>query len=246
VREHVKKLMKSYPSVFNPIWSAVYPMLKRSEGYVESSHSDNHAAFETIYQENYWGDGESRSGWGSTLEYTGPLRSALEKLTRKLGTRVMFDAPCGDFNWMQHVRLPEDCRYIGGDIVASLIVKLQAQYAGPKRQFQVIDIVQDELPHADIWLCRDVLFHLPTADIIKTFKNFARSQISYMLTTTYDFQKFNADVKPGGFRYVNLRRPPFSLGQPELKIADFVAPAPPRYLALWSRAEVAASMGVTS
>ncbi len=68
VREHVKKLMKSYPSVFNPIWSAVYPMLKRSEGYVESSHSDNHAAFETIYQENYWGDEESRSGWGSTLE----------------------------------------------------------------------------------------------------------------------------------------------------------------------------------
>ena len=165
---------------------------------VSYSHSNNHEAFETIYQENYWGVEESRSGWGSTLEYTGPLRTALEKLTRKLGTRVMFDAPCGDFNWMRHVRLPEGCRYIGGDIVAPLVAELQVQYAGPTRQFQVIDIVNDELPQADLWLCRDVLFHLPTADIIKALKNFARRRFLTCLPLTYDFQKFNADVKPGG------------------------------------------------
>lgn len=159
---------------------------------------------------------------------------------------MLLDAPCGDFNWMQHVRLPENCRYVGGDIVAPLVAKLQAQYEGPERQFRIIDIVEEELPQADLWLCRDVLFHLPTADAVKTLKNFARSRVSYLLTTTYDFQQVNADVGPGGFRYVNLRKPPFSLPPPEHKIADFVAPAPPRYLALWSRAQVAAAMGVTS
>jgi hypothetical protein len=254
MREQVIKLMKSHPSFFhpvwfNPLWSLIYPIVRRgdgSAGYVESHHSDNRTAFETIYQNNDWGIAETRSGWGSTMDYTAPLRNSLEKLTRKLGTRVMLDAPCGDFNWMQHVSLPENCRYIGGDIVAPLVAELRARYAQPERQFQVIDIVEDKLPQADLWLCRDVLFHLPTADVIKVLKNFARSQVSYMLTTTYDFQQFNADVKPGGFRYVNLRRPPFSLVRPKLKIADFVAPAPPRYLGLWSRAQVAASMGLTT
>jgi hypothetical protein len=106
----------------------------------------------------------------------------------------------------------------------------------------VLDIVHDELPEADLWLCRDVLFHLPTVDVIETLRNFARSKIPYLLTTTYDFQKVNVDVKPGGFRYVNLREPPFSLPKPILKIADFVAPAPPRYLALWSKAQIAESL----
>jgi hypothetical protein len=244
--ENVKKLMESHPAVFNPIWSMVYPIVRRSDGHVHSSHSDNRVAFETIYQNNYWGNEESRSGWGSTLAYTAPLRGALEKLTRKLGTRVMLDAPCGDFNWMQHVHLPENCRYIGGDIVAPLVTELQNQYAGPARQFEVIDIVKDELPQADLWLCRDVLFHLPLADVTETLERFARSKVSYLLTTTYDFEKINADVKPGGFRYLNMRRAPFSLPPPELRIADFVAPAPPRYLGLWSRAQVAAAMHVNS
>jgi hypothetical protein len=251
MRKHVIELMKSHPSFFHPLWfnrfwSAIYPIVRRTDGYVESRHSENRTAFETIYQNNDWGVRETRSGCGSTIEYTAPLRKSIERLTRKLGTLVMLDAPCGDFNWMQHVSLPENCRYIGGDIVAPLVADLRLRYARPERQFQVLDIVQDELPQADLWLCRDVLSHLPTADVIKVLKNFARSKVSYMLTTTYEFQQFNSDVKPGGFRYVNLRIPPFSLVRPEQKIADFVAPAPPRYLGLWSRAQVAASLDLTT
>jgi hypothetical protein len=43
-------------------------------------------------------------------------------------------------------------------------------------------------------------------------------------------------------RYINLTLPPFGLGKPRIKIPDFLAPAPPRYLALWSREEVSAAL----
>lgn len=251
MRSHVIRIMKNHPSLFhplwfNPIWSIIYPLVRKTDGsdaYVPSEHCERVSAFETIFQTNEWGIAETRSGWGSTLSYTAPLRRSIAQLIRKLEARVILDAPCGDFNWMQHVKLPSDCKYIGGDIVSSLISKLQDVHARPLRQFRVLDIVKDELPKADLWLCRDVLFHLPNSDVIKVFENFARSEVSYMLTTTYEFQKFNADVQPGGFRYINLQIPPFSLPRPEKKIADFVAPAPPRYLGLWSRRQIQRALG---
>lgn len=251
MRRRVVEFMKKnpaifHPSWFNPLWSTIYPIIRKTDGsdaYVASSYTDRETAFHTIFQTNGWGIEETRSGWGSTIDYTAPLRKSIEKLTHKLGVRVMLDAPCGDFNWMQHVRLPSDCQYIGGDIVSPLIEKLKSLYeVQPNRQFKVIDIVKDELPEADLWLCRDVLFHLPNADIMKVFENFAQSKVSYILTTTYEFQRFNSDVKPGGFRYINLQAAPFLLPRPKLKVADFVAPAPPRYLGLWSREQIAASL----
>ena len=242
MRKQIKSMINKHSSIFNPIWPLVYPLVRRVDGYIASSRSDNQSAFNAIYEENYWGSSESRSGPGSTVEYTKALRKSLEKLTLDLRIGVLLDAPCGDFNWMQHVRLPDNCRYIGGEIVAPLVAELERVHAGPSRHFRLLDIVNDELPEADLWLCRDVLFHLPTADIIKTLKNFTKSNITHLLTTTFDFQKFNDDVKPGGFRCINLRKPPFSLPKPILKISDFVAPAPPRYLALWSHDQVAASL----
>ena len=42
-------------------------------------------------------------------------------------------------------------------------------------------------------------------------------------------------------RYINLRRPPFGLGKPGIRIWDFIAPAPPGYLKLWSRDDIKGS-----
>jgi hypothetical protein len=240
MRQFVKKIVRSSPLIFNPVWAAAYPYIRRTNGYVSSPFHTNEAAFSHIYENNGWSSAETRSGFGSSLEYTAPLRKSLEKLLRRLAVGTFLDAPCGDFNWMQHVRLPENTRYLGGDIVKPLIAQLQTQYGDERHQFQTIDIVNGELPAADLWLCRDVLFHLPTADVMSTLRNFSASRIPFILTTTYDFEKENIDVNPGGFRYINLTRPPFMLPRPQSRIVDFLAPSPPRYLALWSREQVAA------
>ncbi len=44
--------------------------------------------------------------------------------------------------------------------------------------------MEGPLPKADLWLCRDVLFHLPNKDVITVLANFANSEIPYLLTTT--------------------------------------------------------------
>jgi hypothetical protein len=242
VRQYLKGLMQQHPGVFNPLWERVYPLLRRGHGEIASDFDDNSEAFAKIYAENRWGDAESLSGWGSTLAYTKVVRRHLERLLAEMKIETFLDAPCGDFNWMQHVRLPPRTAYVGGDIVPELVAGLERRYGGERRKFLVIDIVKGPIPPADMWMCRDVLFHLTNADALAVLRNFAMSSGPFIITTTHEFVKTNIDIRPGGFRYINLQLPPFGLGKPRAKIADFVAPAPPRYLALWSRDEVAEAL----
>ena len=67
-----------------------------------------------------------------------------------------------------------------------------------------------------------------------------RDKATSLLTTTYSFARTNRDINPGGFRFINLQKPPFNWPPPATKIADFVVPWPPRYLALWSRESILA------
>jgi thiol-disulfide isomerase/thioredoxin len=224
MRVVLKNLMRRNPAIFNPLWAFLYP-----------EYLNGQQAFQTIFEENRWGSSESRSGRGSTLAYTKRLRPLLERYLKTLNVEVFLDVPCGDFNWMKYVTLPHGTRYIGGDIVAPLVHDLQKKYGNERYSFHTIDIVEGPLPNADLWLCRDVLFHLPNQDIQRVFRNFVAAAIPYILTTTYSFSRKNDDVKAGGFRFINLRLPPFMLPPPLSMVPDFVAPEPPRYLGLWSR-----------
>lgn len=243
MRQHLKGFVRRHPQIFNPIWPIVYPMIRRGGGEIVTSYDENLPAFSKIYADNLWESPKSRSGWGSTLAYTFSLRRDLTKLVADMNIKTFFDAPCGDFNWMSHVSFPEGTHYIGADIVPDLITALTAKYgARAGHDFRVIDIVHDALPSADLWLCRNVLAHLRNADGIAVLQNFVASDIPYLLTKTYDFVTVNSDTRPGGFRYINLRRPPFGLGKPRIRIWDFIAPAPPGYLGLWSRDDIKAAI----
>ena len=240
----IKLAMRRNPTVFNPLWAVVFPYVIRSSGkYYGSEYTNRETAFRQIFEENRWLSSESRSGYGSTLAYTKRMRTSLENYLETMNVRVFLDAPCGDFNWMRHVSLPQGASYIGGDIVASIVDNLQCVHGSPTRSFCRIDIVEGPLPRADLWLCRDVLIHLPNEDVTNVLRNFANSQIAYLLTTTHTFPKRNEDIRPGGFRYINLQKSPFLLPPPLSTITDFVAPEAPRYLGLWSRDQVMAALG---
>ena len=62
--------------------------------------------FGQYYSENHWGNSETVSGNGSTLEQTQVVRSVLPTLLADLGVSSLLDLPCGDFYWMRH--LPQD------------------------------------------------------------------------------------------------------------------------------------------
>jgi len=119
--------------------------------------------FRRIFDLNLWGNCDSASGEGSNLERTAAVRSALPALLARHGVRSMLDAPCGDFFWMKEVALDVDS-YIGADIVPELIAHNIGDHSSQHRWFIVCDLVEDELPRADLVFCRDCLVHLSYAE----------------------------------------------------------------------------------
>lgn len=198
--------------------------------------------FDRMYHGNAWGCPETPSGPGSTLAYTAGIRVELPKLLASLGIRTLLDAPCGDFNWMRAVEWDVPLSYVGGDISPSLIARSQARFSDERHVFRVLDIRHDDLPTADLWLCRDCLFHLPERDVLAVLGNFVRHEIPYLLTSCHTDCRINTDAPTGGFRLLNLQLPPYGLGPPTLAIDDWAPGHARRHLGLWRREQVAEAL----
>lgn len=174
--------------------------------------------FALFYAENRWGDDESVSGPGSNLARTAKLRRELPALLENIGARTLLDAPCGDFNWIQHTQLGIE-QYIGVDVVPDLITRNQKLYGNNDRRFVLSDLTRDELPRVDVILCRDCLIHFSYRHITAAIKNFKRSGSTYLLTNSYPRWRENANIRTGDFRHLNLTLPPFNF-PPPLKQID--------------------------
>jgi hypothetical protein len=214
---------------------AVYRRLAHRRLQRTLSANDLKSTFTRYALENHWGSSESLSGDGSTLEATANLRAALPGLITSLGVRTLFDAPCGDFNWFRHVQLPAGVTYIGADVVDQLIESNRRAYGNEIRSFRSLDITNDPLPQADLWHCRDVLFHFSDRDIFRTLQRFAESDIQYLLTTSIPEATRNQDILTGDYRSLNLRLAPFHFPEPELWIEDWCPGLPMRRMGLWRR-----------
>ncbi len=210
------------------------------------STSDRRAVFSYIHQHNHWGDPESVSGPGSTLAHTRNIRETLPRLWKQLGIRVVLDAPCGDFNWFRAMDRPSGLRYIGGDIVEALVAANQHRYGDASTAFQVMDIISDPLPHADFWLCRECLFHLPSKDVLTVLRRFATSTIPYLCTTTHHECPVNTEIHTGTFSPLNLEKPPYNLPRARFYMDDWIEGTLPRRLGVWHRTDVASALGIHS
>ena len=175
--------------------------------------------FERIYSTNLWSDPETRSGTGSSLDSTRVLRAKLPPVLRRLGTRVLLDAPCGDFSWMDRVDLG-GISYIGADIVTSIIAENQRLFGSESRRFVELDLTRDPLPDADVLLCRDCLVHLSYANISRVFENLRRSRIRFILMTNFPGRGDNKDVEDGDWRPLDFEAPPFDFPPPRLTIIE--------------------------
>jgi hypothetical protein len=217
---------------------AVYRKLAHRRLQRALSSQDLKSTFTRYALDNHWGNDQSLSGAGSTLEATANLRAALPDLITSLGVRTIFDAPCGDFHWFRHVPLPAGVTYIGADVVDELVESNRRAYGSDIYSFRSIDITSDPLPRADLWHCRDVLFHLSDRDIFRALQRFAESEIEYLLTTSLPEATRNQDILTGDFRSLNLRLAPFNFPEPELWIDDSCPGLPVRRMGLWRRAAV--------
>lgn len=198
--------------------------------------------FTMIFRTNAWGASESKSGSGSSINATKSIREQLPSLLKTMGVNSVLDAPCGDFAWMRYVNFPPNIIYIGGDIVKPLIEDLQLNFSSQNKIFRHLDITKDDLPEVDLMIVRDCLFHFSYEDIVRYLKNFARSNIAYLLTTThYSNSDYSfADIVTGDFRVLDLTKKPFEFSSNSLFTIEEPSEdlLPPRSLRLWTRNEV--------
>lgn len=169
--------------------------------------------FRQIYESNHWGASE-RSGAGAAIEQARTVLLQLTRLVEQLDVRTLLDVPCGDFAWMRHLRA--DVHYLGGDVLPELVAANDRQWGAPTRRFATIDLLKDDLPAADLLLCRDCLVHFSLDDIATALSTIRRSGCRWLLTTTFPECATNEDIVTGDWRPVNLERAPFNLPAPEL------------------------------
>jgi hypothetical protein len=174
--------------------------------------------FRQIFLLNKWGSAESVSGPGSTLRATTSVRKEIARIVRDYRCRSILDIPCGDFNWMKDTDLP-DVTYIGADIVADIVSRNRELYSSSRRQFLQLDVVSDQLPKADLLICRDLFLHLSFADIQASLHNIRRSGCRLALLSSHPNVTSNTDIHTGGGRPVNICIPPFEFPCP-LQVID--------------------------
>jgi hypothetical protein len=118
------------------------------------------------------------------------------------------------------------CTYIGAEVVQALVAKNTSQFAKTGRYFIFADITKDDLPKADLVMCRDCLIHLSFKDAKAALRNIRRSGAKYLLVTTDTSVDANRPICTGEFRSLNLQLPPFSLPPPIEIHRDRYAPGP--------------------
>ncbi len=196
-------------------------MKKRDKYY--SYHEGGHFAgqpvdkvFQQIYENARWRVAErqeSVSGPGSSLEQTRHITASLPPLLEKYGVGSVLDIPCGDFNWMRQLDWSR-ISYTGADVVEDLVRENRARYRADRIDFVRLDLTVDRLPRVDLVLCRDCLVHFSYSDIGRALAQLRASGSRYLLTTTFPLEEANKDIITGGWRLINLGRPPFRFPPP--------------------------------
>ncbi len=192
--------------------------------------------FELIYAKRLWSGGDEskpRSGPGSSLEATAPVRPAISALLRSplLGVKTMMDCGCGDLTWMRTIPEIDGLRYTGVDVACNLIEDHKREFASDRsKRFKCVDLSiplawrtpKESLPRGqDLVVMRDVITHMTLAGIKAALDAIVDSGARYLFVTNMPNTLTNSDDSytmfpvPGvGYRGVNLHISPFHLPQP--------------------------------
>lgn len=124
--------------------------------------------FTYIYDNKVWGkneQGEGFSGGGSLSKNCAPYMDLLTSILNKYQIKSVVDAGCGDWEFSKYIDW-KGIQYIGYDIVYSVIKNNKNRYSKQNIQFSHANFLHEDLPSADLFLCKEVLQHLPNEDIL--------------------------------------------------------------------------------
>jgi SAM-dependent methyltransferase len=179
--------------------------------------------FGKIYRERLW-DAAVLSGPGSRPSVNRRYLRLVQRLVNRRGVQRVLELGCGDWTLSQCI----DWRrvsYHGVDVVADVIEQNRRKHACENIRFDCLDVLEDELPSADLVIIKDVLQHLPNAAVSAVLAKLSRYG-AVLCTNDYE-RRFryvrwglvpryapsdpapNSDIDAGGYRPLQLNAPPF-------------------------------------
>ncbi len=178
------------------------------------AETDTERAFSKIYRDRVWGKdhlGRGTSGPGSTLEECGPYLNYLHNLLNTFEIDSIVELGCGDWVIGSHINL-DDRNYLGIDVVEEIITRNQTQFSASNIQFLQSDGSENELPSADLFICKDVLQHLPLCQIFAILSQMNKYKYVLLVNDILDSDPTtNTDIQAGSYRPLNLSYEPFYL-----------------------------------
>jgi len=185
------------------------------------------AVFQIIYDRRVWGVG---SGGGSDLRNTCLYVAYVQHLMERFEVRTILDLGCGDWSFSRYLDFGGR-RYLGVDAVESVVARNVAAFGSPDIRFAQGNLCSsEELPECDLLLCKDVLQHLSTANIVTILAKVGRARVALI---TNDYHPSNRDCSNGDTRPLNITAPPLNFpGRPVLAFGgkvSFLAGRAPRH-----------------
>ena len=168
-------------------------------------------AFANIYENDLWGGGSGPS----SPAHNAPYMQILADFMRFNDVKTVVDLGCGDW---QHARSMDwsGIRYQGFDIIESVIAANIKTFGSNTVTFHVLRSM-DELPRADLVICKDMLQHLPNADVAAHLDLLSRIYRFAIVTNDIacwrDGQSennINGDIVYGAYRQLRFDLSPFN------------------------------------
>lgn len=211
---------------------------KGPEVVQDDSPANLERRFTKVYENNLWGDPESRSGPGSRRDSGQAVHSinVLNRLCSEYRISSISDIPCGDFNWFHDFLYPNpSILYTGYDIVPNLIKRNRRIF---RYNFELLDIASQVPGPADLIFCKDLFNHLIYRSIANSLLNMIASQSKFLLASNNFNYIENVDLTDNigtqtehGSRHFDLMLAPFNFPQPIWN---------DHYLGLWVLADIPA------
>jgi len=162
--------------------------------------------FSMIYDRNEWA---FQSGVGSLPVNTAEYAAFLTNFMHRNAVKSVVDFGCGDWQFSQFIDW-SGIRYFGADVVGSLVERNRKVFGRDNIIFEQFRSTED-LPAADLLVCKDVLQHLPNA-LIQHYLDVLKPKYKYLLITNDDAPAayLNKDIAPGDWHTLRFDQPPFS------------------------------------
>jgi hypothetical protein len=175
-----------------PAWFVkIYVKVRVTRRRKLKARRDVRDIFPRIYSDREWGGvpGEFYSGPGSEDTSVSQYTAIVKSFIKDHHISAVVDLGCVDFKAGSHLQVP-GVKYLGVDIVQSLIDRNQTLFGTENISFHYLDIIKDRLPEAELCLIRQVLQHLSNQEIRQILYNI--SKYRYVIITE---QRLPAYVK---------------------------------------------------